>query len=423
MIDSLVVLGSARQANELFASLRRAGATYTMCQVSEADEAGRARSGAAMLADLRDRLAEPATQVAGLSLGRGTVSQGIAATADCWSRYRARAGAGRHLLWLGPSFATATAFEDKLLAMRALSQAGIATVPWSTEPTDKRLAWPLAVKACGLTGGAGIYLADNEASARGRADQIRELGQAPLYTTLREGLELSVEALVLPDRVVHLANVFKEACDSRLVHADWKIKLALPVEAYAPAAKLLLSFVAAFPDVHGYVSIEGIVTGPGGQIEVLEVATRRTGNFALSDTVAGTGNSDLAIHALLTGASRGPAPTPGALSAVGVSLVPPAGRDDIAERLREHPHFVDLRVDPIADLPGAPSSAPSRLRTAFRSTSVGREETAFVTAVIGDDALLDRHHRLIASLSDLGVALVDDPAPSGAPTTIPNSPS
>jgi hypothetical protein len=243
------------------------------------------------------------------------------------------------------------------------------------------------------------------ATARDRADRIRELGQSPLYTALREGLEVSVEALVLPDRVVHLANVFKEMCDSRLVHADWKIKLALPVETYAPAAKLLLGFVEAFPDVYGYVSIEGIVAGPGGQIEVLEVATRRTGNFALSDAVAGTGRSDLAIHALLTGAGPEPAPIPGAPSAVGISLVPPPGRDDVAGRLREHPHLVDLSVDRTAELPGAPSSAPSRLRTAFRSTSVGREETAFVAAATGDDALLDRHDRLIASLSDVGVAL------------------
>ena len=122
--------------------------------------------------------------MAGVSLGRGTVSHGIAAAADCWSRYRAEAGTGRQLPWLGPSRASAAAFEDKLLAMRALSEAGIATVPWATEPTDGRLRWPLAVKARGLTGGAGIYLADTVAAAAECAGKIRRLGQSPIYTSL-----------------------------------------------------------------------------------------------------------------------------------------------------------------------------------------------------------------------------------------------
>jgi hypothetical protein len=204
---------------------------------------------------------------------------------------------------------------------------------------------------------------------------------------------------------VNLANVFKETCDSRLIHADWKIKLALPVEAFEPAASLLQRFVTAFPDVHGYVSIEGIVAAPGREIEVLEVATRRTGNFSLSDAVAGRGNSDLAIHGLLTGVSPGPGQDPGSPSAIGMSLTSPDGRDDLAERLRGHAHLVDLRVDRLADLPGASSSAPTRLRTAFRSASLGRDEISFVAGAIGDGSLVRRYDRLVASLAELGVAL------------------
>lgn len=406
MIESLVVLGSARQADELFTTLRRAGARYGMHHVSESDAAGRARPAAEMVAELRDRLRRPAARVAGVSLGRGTVSHGIAAAADCWSRYRADTGLDRHLPWVGPSRGAAAVFEDKLLAMRALSQAGIATVPWATEPTDQRLTWPLAVKACGLTGGAGIFLADTPAAAAECAGRIQRLGQAPIYTTLREGLEVSVEALILPGRVVTLANVFKEMCDSRLVHADWKIKLALPVEGFGPAERLLQRFVDAFPDVHGYVSIEGIIAGEGGEIEVLEVATRRTGNFPLSDTVVGAGNSDLMIHALLTGDEPEPAArAAGAGSAVGLSLSAPPGRDDVADRLRSHPHLADLRIDRLAELPGAPPSAPPRLRAAFRSTTLGRDETASVAESMMDDALLRRYDRLVASLVDLGVAM------------------
>jgi hypothetical protein len=406
VIESLVVLGSARQAEELFTTLRRAGARYGLHHVNESDAAGRARSVVDMVAELRDRLRQPVTRVAGISLGRGTVSHGIAAAAECWSRYRAETGLDGHLPWVGPSGAAAAVFEDKLLAMRALSRAGIATVPWATEPTDERLTWPLAVKARGLTGGAGIFLADTVAAAAECAGRIQRLGQAPIFTTLREGLEVSVEALILPGRVVPLANVFKEMCDSRLVHADWKIKLALPVEGFGPAARLLRRFMGAFPDVLGYVSIEGIIAADGGEIEVLEVATRRTGNFPLSDAVAGAGNSDLTIHALVTGDDPGPAArASGAASAVGLSLSLPSGRDDVADRLRSHRHLADQRLDRLAELPGASSSAPTRLRAAFRSTTLGRDETAFVAEAMVDDALMTRYDRLTASLVDIGVAL------------------
>jgi biotin carboxylase len=395
----IFALGSQRQASELATEIQ-----LPVTNVSDSDDGVHPRASIDIAEEIVAKI--DSSSIAGICPGRGTVAGGIASIADGWRR-AANRRENLSSVWIGPNFLDASVFEDKLTGADRMVEAGLPVVPYCAQARQVA-AYPAVLKDRRGTGGSGMRLINDDAEARAGERLFSADGRLPIFNALRRGVETSLEAIVLPSgHVLPIAAVVKEECDQRLIHADWKLKLALPLDSYQPGRRLLDRFVAAFPDIRGYISIEVIADGVADP-EVIEVATRRTGNYPLSMAVSGATVS----RALAAALQSRPAPrdfntsTPGTAVGIALAISEPSfnGRPD----LDLLPRPLMIAVDDLGALPGAEKTgAPARVRLGYRTSTYGRFEVDTVGRVLHNPLLAERLRRLIAAASASGFLIPD----------------
>lgn len=399
-LPRIIVIGSERQASQLASEI----GDLTVRVIRESNDGRTPRDVGSIVGELQSSF-EGEHGGSCICLGRGTVSGGIEVAASAWAVFSQNAR--RNLVWIGPTVSAAATFENKLTGLRELARRDLPVVSFC-EQSDDIKSFPAVIKACKLTGGVGMRLVTTLEEAAASLAELASMHGAILFNELRTGLEVSIEALVLPGGVVQpMACVFKEECGRSLTHADWKVKIAVPLRAFPAGEALLLQFTRAFPEVLGYVSIESIVSSDSGIPEIIEVATRRTGNYALSmavgieQEVTGALTHALGLPVVKHVKGRN---LPGGVG-LGLALPMPATAfaEEEAEDLGE---MVLSSVDVLGELPGsAGSERVQRLRLGFRALTDGTEEVEAVSRRFGQWALVDRHRLLINQMNDLSVTV------------------
>ncbi|MGW3304640.1 hypothetical protein [Streptomyces rubiginosohelvolus] len=151
------------------------------------------------------------------------------------------------------------------------------------------------------TGGVGVYAAHSASSAARAISRIAGMDGPIIACDFVHGLEASIKVLV-GGSVRPVALVVKEATRIPVVHGDWKTKVAIPLRQDSPLFTIAEQIVRQ-TGTQGFLSIEGIVT-PAGKFLVSEIASRRTGSFAIADAVSACGPASTAIREILGEAKR-----------------------------------------------------------------------------------------------------------------------
>jgi ATP-grasp domain len=365
----LATWGSRRQAEELSSAYRRAGHVHLHVPAGGLTAATEAETVQGLA-----RVSRSFARAHWVNLGRASRPGEVWRIAGAWQRDARQMPYPPQLF--GPSPSAAEILDDKWATHVAVAAAGVATVPTYLTTLSRLFAddapSPLVVKIRNGTGGAGVVAGDSAAACAILLRPLVASDEPVLACQFVDGLEMSVKVLVA-DEVLPVAVVVKERTRIPVVHGDWKVKVAVPLE---PGSALhdVAARVAAATGARGFLSVEGVLDSATGGFVVSEVAGRRTGSFSIADAVSACGPAASAIPRLL-GLGLDDVPPGRRTVALTVPLVDDQGaRAAMAEALAAGtllgadeedlaalPRSLDTRRRLRLHLSGAPGEGPQRL--------------------------------------------------------------
>ncbi|WP_370324432.1 biotin carboxylase N-terminal domain-containing protein [Euzebya sp.] len=196
----------------------------------------------------------------------------------------ARAVIDAGLTWVGPSPEAIAAMGDKLAAKRIMADAGVPTLPSTTDPADAAdIGFPVIVKAAAGGGGKGMRVVTDpadldEAVAAARREAAGAFGDDTVFVERYLERPRHIEVQVLADthgRVVHLGE---RECSIQRRHQKVIEEAPSPVVDAAARERLGRAAVAAAEAIGyvgaGTVEFVAVEAADGLEFSFLEVNTR-----------------------------------------------------------------------------------------------------------------------------------------------------
>jgi acetyl-CoA carboxylase biotin carboxylase subunit len=209
--------------------------------------------------------------------------------------------AARGIAWIGPPAPVIRRMGDKVVARRAMAEAGVPVVPGATERLSdadaadaaRRIGFPVLVKATGGGGGRGMRAAQSEAElaaalARARSEAGASFGDDGVYVEKLVTGARHVEVQLLADAYGNTVHLFERDCSVQRRHQ--KLVEEAPAPGLAPElrARLAASAVSAARAV-GYASAGTVefLLAPSGEFWFLEMNTRIQVEHPVTEAVTG----------------------------------------------------------------------------------------------------------------------------------------
>src|SRR5262245_21580362 len=205
------------------------------------------------------------------------------------------------LVWIGPPAEVIRRMGDKVVARRALAEAGVPVVPGATERLSdaealvaaERIGFPVMVKATGGGGGRGMRAVHAAAElgpalARARSEAGAGFGDDGVYVEKLLSGARHVEVQLLADRHGHALHLFERDCSAQRRHQ--KLVEEAPAPGLAPALRERLGAAALrAARAVGYESAGTVefLLAPDGQFYFLEMNTRIQVEHPVTEAVTG----------------------------------------------------------------------------------------------------------------------------------------
>lgn len=231
-----------------------------------------------------------------VSLGRGTVIDGIENIAKAWELIKERHPELQSSKFVGPSCEAAKIFFDKKLIWETFEQLGvehpqtIALDPLLTENElfanlkDIHFPFPAILKATRLSGGRGMKLISSEDDFVPAVRELKQMGiEDFILTEYIQGTEVSFAVLRLGDTFMRMPACFKEDTSLGLKHPDSRVKLTGEFKEFEQAYAAVENIMKEL-DITGWLYLEGILQKDDKgthTIAFIEGATRLSGNSAI----------------------------------------------------------------------------------------------------------------------------------------------
>jgi acetyl-CoA carboxylase biotin carboxylase subunit len=209
--------------------------------------------------------------------------------------------AARGITWIGPPAAVIRRMGDKVVARRAMGEAGVPVVPGATErlgdaeatEAARRIGFPVLVKATGGGGGRGMRIAASEtelvpALARARSEAGASFGDDGVYVEKLVANARHVEVQLLADAYGNAVHLFERDCSTQRRHQ--KLVEEAPAPGLSPELRARLGAAAlTAARAVGYASAGTVefLLAPDGAFWFLEMNTRIQVEHPVTEAVTG----------------------------------------------------------------------------------------------------------------------------------------
>jgi acetyl-CoA carboxylase biotin carboxylase subunit len=205
------------------------------------------------------------------------------------------------LAWIGPPAAVIRRMGDKVVARRAMQEAGVPVVPGATERLHdaevpghaRQIGFPVLVKATGGGGGRGMRAVHEEkdlaaALARARSEAGASFGDDGVYVEKLIASARHIEVQLLADAHGNVVHLFERDCSTQRRHQ--KLVEEAPAPGLAPELRERLGAAALrAARAVGYANAGTVefLLAPDGAFYFLEMNTRIQVEHPVTEAVTG----------------------------------------------------------------------------------------------------------------------------------------
>jgi predicted ATP-grasp superfamily ATP-dependent carboligase len=268
---------------------------YEIFFISGESTPGNSKTKEELLSDFLLLYSESQEIVTFVSFGKGSVIGNIEAISEVCEEIKKNYPNCVNTEFIGPSLEAARIFCNKYFTYEALAKLKI-PVPYTkeiimqnesdiSEDIGKNLSFPLIVKSENLSGGRGMYFAEDNSKMLNCIKHLYQKGITKLILSeYVVGVEATFTVLRLGDTFVRLPASYKKETTQDMIHPDAKVKIAGIFQEFDSCFKMTEDVMKKY-SIYGFFSLQGVLIKKNDSYEVsfLEAAPRMTGSTPIME--------------------------------------------------------------------------------------------------------------------------------------------